>query len=127
ALGLSDPLPTDWAYVAGLVDGEGCIAVIRFYEPRRERYYYGITVVIANTDRAVLEWIQTVWGGSVVPARSAGGRAKSSWAWRSSTTLARTFLRGVRPWLRIKSARCEDVFLMTDVLQKSRNTLGRKR
>jgi hypothetical protein len=126
---LSEPTDTDWAYAAGLVDGEGCIAVVRFFEPRRDRFYYGVQVVIANTDRAVLEWVEATWGGLVVPvaASGRGERAKDSWAWRCGTPLARSFLVGLQPWLRIKVKQCQNALTMAELLQKSRRTLGRAR
>ncbi len=46
---------TDWAYAAGFVDGEGCIAIVRSFEPSRGRYYYGVNVVVSNNDRGVLD------------------------------------------------------------------------
>lgn len=48
------PTQTDWAYAAGFVDGEGCIAVVRSFVAARKRYYYGVHIVVANRDRAVL-------------------------------------------------------------------------
>ena len=63
---MPEPADTDWAYAAGIVDGEGCIAIIRSFVPKRGRYYYGVHVVVANRDRDVLAWMQSVWGGYVV-------------------------------------------------------------
>jgi hypothetical protein len=50
----SEPLDTDWAYGAGFVDGEGCIAIVRSFTPSRGRYNYGVQVVVANRNRSVL-------------------------------------------------------------------------
>ena len=33
---------TDWAYAAGFVDSEGCIAIARLFKPRRGRFYYSV-------------------------------------------------------------------------------------
>jgi hypothetical protein len=49
---------TDWAYAAGFVDGEGCIAIGRSFEPKRGRFYYSVQVVVTNRDRAVLDWFR---------------------------------------------------------------------
>ncbi len=57
---------TDWAYVAGLVDGEGCIAVTRSFNATRNRFYYGVAVVVVNGERPVLAWMQNLWDGRVV-------------------------------------------------------------
>jgi hypothetical protein len=61
-----EPQPTDWAYAAGLVDGEGCIAVTRSFSRTSNRYIYGVAVVVVNRDREVLEWMHRLWSGWVV-------------------------------------------------------------
>jgi hypothetical protein len=123
-----EPQDTDWAYAAGFVDGEGCIAIVRSFVPARERYQYGVHVVVANRDRQVLEWMQGIWGGWVVsvPQSSQVGRARAGWTWRSPTGLsARPFLLGIKPWLRIKSLQCLNALEMIELLQRGRRTLGR--
>jgi hypothetical protein len=116
---------TDWAYAAGFVDGEGCIAIVRSFVPLRGRYYYGVHVVVANRDREVLHWMQGNWGGWVVAVTPHQGRARSSWTWRSATGLkAKPFLTGIRPWLRIKGPQCDNALAMIDLLQRGRRTLG---
>jgi hypothetical protein len=123
---VAEPEPTDWAYAAGLVDGEGCISVSRSFEPRRGRYQYGVQVVVANGDRRVLDWLQQTWGGWVVAVVRVQGRARSSWTWRCPTgQSAKPFLTGIRPWLRIKGAQCDNALEMIDLLLRGWRTLGR--
>ena len=121
-----EPKDTDWAYAAGFVDGEGCIAVVRSFVRSSDRYQYGVQIVVTNRDRGVLEWMQTTWGGWIVPIRSQTGLAQASWHWRCPTGLsAKPFLTGIRPWLRIKGAQCDNALAMIDLMQRSRRTLGR--
>ena len=123
---MSEPQATDWAYAAGFLDGEGCIAVVRSYVPARGRYVYGVQVVVANRDRGVLEWFQKTWGGWVVAVSHRTGRARMSWTWRCPTGLsAKPFLDGIRPRLRIKGQQCDNALAMIDLLQRGRRTLGR--
>ena len=70
-----EPEVTDWAYAAGFVDGEGCIAIVRSFTQSRGRYNYGVQVIVANRDRPVLEWMQTMWRGWVVAVSSRGQAA----------------------------------------------------
>jgi hypothetical protein len=117
---------TDWAYAAGFVDGEGCIAVVRSFIPGRGRYVYGVHVVVANGDHGVLDWMRSTWGGWVVGVATGQGLARPSWTWRCSTGLAaKPFLTGIRPWLRIKGPQCDNALTMIDLLQRGRRTLGR--
>lgn len=122
---LAEPQATDWAYAAGFVDGEGCIAVVRSFVPKSDRYVYGVNLVVANRDRDVLDWMQGTWGGWVVAVSARQGRARSSWTWRCSSLLAKPFLAGIRPWLRIKGQQCDNAIAMIDLLQRGRRTLGR--
>jgi len=120
------PSPTDWAYAAGFVDGEGCIAVTRSFVRERGKFYYGVVVVVANRDRPVLEWFRGIWSGLVVsvsPDRP--GLARDAWNWRSPVgQSAESFLRGIRPWLRIKTKQCDNALAMIELLRRSRRTLG---
>ena len=118
---------TDWAYAAGFVDGEGCIAIVRSFVPSRDRFVYSVHIVVANNGRGVLDWMQSNWGGWVVsvsaPGRGSGARA--SWTWRGPTgTRAEPFLNGVRPYLRLKESQCDNALLMIGLLRRSRRTLG---
>ena len=115
---------TDWAYAAGIVDGEGCIAIVRSFVRQRDRFTYGVQIVVANTDRRVLDWMQTNWGGHVVGVDQSRQRGRDSWAWRCGPTIARTFLVGIRPWLRIKGQQSDNALVMLALLRRSRRTLG---
>lgn len=122
---MAEPEPTDWAYAAGFVDGEGCIAVVRSFVPKADRFYYGVHAVVANRERPVLDWLHEIWGGWVVDAGRPQGRARPSFTWRCPTGLsAKPFLNGIRPWLRIKGQQCDNALAMIDLLQKGRRTLG---
>jgi hypothetical protein len=124
---LTDIKDTDWAYAAGFVDGEGCIAIVRSFTPSRGRYCHSVHVVVANSDRNVLDWIKSTWGGwvgRVLGARPA--RDRVAWHWRCSATVALPFLSGIRPWLRIKSPQCDNALAMMSLLNRSRRPLGRQ-
>jgi hypothetical protein len=118
---------TDWAYAAGFVDGEGCIAVTRSFVPLRNRFYYSVHVVVANNQREVLDWMAANWSGWVVSvvARGRSSVTKDSWTWRGPTPAnSKPFLAGIRPYLRVKLPQCENALLMVDLLRRSRRTLG---
>ena len=71
---MAEPEPTDWAYAAAFVDGEGCIAVVRSFVPRADRFYYGVHTAVANRERSVLDWIQATWGGWSMLANQVDGQ-----------------------------------------------------
>jgi len=118
---------TDWAYAAGFVDGEGCIAIARQLVAGRGRFYYSVQVVVSNRDRAVLDWMRDTWGGWVVAnsASARGVKARPAWNWRCPTgQSARPFLIGIRPFLRLKIRQCDNALAMTLLSRRSRRTLG---
>lgn len=123
---MPDIKETDWAYAAGFVDGEGCIAIVRQYVPNRGRHYYGVHVVVSNRDRSVLDWLQLLWGGWVVLAtQDRGTNARPAWNWRSPGGLgADVFLRGISAFLRIKMPQCENALEMIKLMRRSYKTLG---
>jgi hypothetical protein len=124
---VSEIKETDWAYAAAFVDGEGCIAVTRSFNANRDRFYYGVAVVVVNRDRSVLDWMNHLWSGWVVEMPFSGGNARPSWSWRSPTgTGAEPFLLGIQPWLRLKQLHCENALEMIRILKRSRYTLGPK-
>jgi hypothetical protein len=124
---VAEPEPTDWAYAAGFVDGEGCIAIVRSMSTRTGRYQYGVQIVVANRDRAVLDWMLSVWGGWVVAVSARPEGTRQCWNWRCPTgSSAIPFLNGIRPWLRIKGPQCTNALDMIQLLQRSRRTLGRR-
>jgi len=123
---MPEPSDTDWAYAAGFVDGEGCIAIVRSFVPRRGRYYYGVNVVVSNNERSILDWMQQTWGGWVVAVRPSTAKWRSAWTWRLATSCAQPFLAGIRIHLRIKARQCDNALEMIELLARSRRTLGRQ-
>jgi hypothetical protein len=123
---LAEPAATDWAYAAGFVDGEGCIAITRSFVTARNKYAYSVAVVVSNNERVVLDWMRDLWQGCVVAASGSGGNSRQGWAWRISGTRCETFLRGILPLLRIKGRQCDNALAMIEVIKRSRYTLGRK-
>ena len=124
---MPEPADTDWAYAAGFVDGEGCIAIVRSFVKPRGRYYYGVHVVVANRDRNVLLWMKERWGGWVVAVPVQHSRTRQSYTWRCTSLGAKPFLIGIRPWLQIKPQQCDNALTMIELLQRGRRTLGRAR
>jgi len=120
-----EPSDTDWAYAAGFVDGEGCIAITRSFVPARGLFNYSVQVVVSNRDKAVLEWLRENWGGWIVRTSAQGGHARPSWNWRAPTgKSALPFLTGLRPWLRIKTVQCDNALEMIELLRPGQR-LGR--
>lgn len=109
------------AYVAGLVDGEGCITVMA--NRRRFRYpvfYMGMSVKALP----ILTMVQREYGGSLKQARAATQK------WSAAMTLTITgnslvhFLETIRPHLILKAEQCSMALILA---YQIRNQRGRYR
>jgi hypothetical protein len=54
----------DIAWTAGIIDGEGCLSIHVLHSPRHGKVYesYQFELAVANTDLAVLDNLQRIWG-----------------------------------------------------------------
>lgn len=92
---------TEAAYIAGFTDGEGCITLSRrrgTLEPR---------IVVANTKRAVLDWMTQATGVGSVNTKSAGSNPVSEWHITGSGAIS--LLKRIRPFLRVKAQQADIV------------------
>lgn len=99
------------AYMAGLLDGEGCVGIYRHKGGR-----LGISVEIANTYKDVLSQLKAQWGGSFSGRTREG--CQKIWRWGVSDKQAEMFLRHVRPFVQIKSNQLELALMFRETLQK---------
>jgi hypothetical protein len=98
-----DLTPTEWAYLAGIIDGEGSIQIVRYPpKPRYKTRIYQLGLYVTNTNRPLMDWIETKLGGYRFhqSKRYAGkGGRHQYWQWKASTRHAMAILKGVRPYL----------------------------
>ena len=100
----------EWAYAAGMIDGDGHIGVWR-QTPREEcrwatpRYYVDVDVV--NTCYPLMEWLQSHFGGTIRGRKTISDRHTKSWHWRLPKSLILEFLQGIRPYLIVKTAQAD--------------------
>ncbi len=90
-----------WAYVAGLVDGEGSFALTR------SKNSYSLHVMIYTTSQVLYDWLNNtfVFGRNYQPKRAKPGRNhKPQLCWSVPTASQKLFLEHVLPYLVIKPA-----------------------
>ena len=99
-------LATDWAYLAGVLDSDGCVSISK--QTRNNRPYYSLRVFIANSSRPLIDWLLTNIGGSAfISNRHAPKHHKTVWRWTVRGYEAIPILRKVIPYLRVKCKRAE--------------------
>ncbi len=98
--------PTDVAWIAGFVDGEGCLTITRQRAKGSvlgEYIYYRPVLVIANNDKPSLDWIQTqLRVGHVATIRHGTDRWAPSYQYVVGGFAALKVVRLISPYLRIK-------------------------
>ena len=112
-----EPTDTDWAYLAGLIDGEGSLALV--HRKRRDRTTmsensYQCHITIVNTDFKMLDWVRGTFGDYVYFQRSREGRKPLYvYAVQSKKDVA-YILRGTLPYLLTKYEVAEAMLHFTE-------------
>ena len=101
-----DPVPKDYAYLAGLIDSEGCFRIKHWKPKNRPNEVYNIHLEIGNTKFPIMPWLMERFGGSItyVPEKT---RKRSSAIWSLSSKSLFEILPKIHPYLRNKKEVCE--------------------
>jgi hypothetical protein len=99
---MNDLSPTQAAYFAGIIDGEGCISIRKSECNKFERSpRYAARITVGNTSRHLIEQIFLLFGGSVA-YRFGTTKKRPCWLWSLQSRKAREVIRVVRPYLVVK-------------------------
>lgn len=93
---------TQAAYLAGLIDGEGSIVLYM------RRDVVAMRVMVSNTHRGVLDWIQSLTGvGQTFNTRPETALNKASFQWWCNADAAESVIKQIHPYLIIKKTQAE--------------------
>jgi len=88
----------NWAYLAGLIDGEGTITVVKEVKGTARP-----TLVIVNTNKEVLQWVKdNLNQGNLYNKGHEKEGWKDRWAWSSRGKHIKPILENILPFLKIK-------------------------
>jgi hypothetical protein len=94
---------TDYAYLAGLIDGEGTISIYL-----NSRGYYITQVSITQVNEPLIRWLQEMFGGNVHNVKNNNpAKHQERWKWQITSTLMREHLPRALPYLRLKKRHAE--------------------
>lgn len=110
--------PEKAAYIAGIVDGEGCISAVHDHPDRGNSIR--LELKIANTNRPLLESIQTDLGeGRIQSVKRYSSRHKPCFELRVHGEKAQRSVKQLLPFLRVKMQQAE---LLCSVKMREGNT-----
>ena len=89
-------------YIAGIIDGEGCIC--------RDR------IRVTNTDKYLLEWLQLKLGGAIGNQKSYKENHTKCYYWNYSTVASEQLLIQVLPYLIIKRQKAVEYLSLRNVM-----------
>lgn len=90
----------DHAYLAGIIDGEGTIALTKLHKNDRFR---SPVVSVANTSFELLEYLKNTYKGSICIKKKYKEHHKLSGTWYVSYNNAILILSYIKPFLKIPS------------------------
>jgi hypothetical protein len=109
-MGVSVPVVSevDKAYLAGIIDGEGCIGAAKLNDKRPGRGP-GVmfTLFIAMTDREPADLACALYGGHVREKPDKRGGRRMIYCWQAYGDIGARCLRDVRPYLRVKGGQAD--------------------
>ena len=98
---------TDRAWMAGFIDGEGCLTIARQMRKGRPSPAYRVFITVSNTNRPCLEFFKTLYGGEIynIHDRRKDKRG-TNWAeaydWYCPVSSSERLLCDLLPYLRLK-------------------------
>jgi hypothetical protein len=102
---------TEKAYLAGFIDGEGCISIVKQTKKESRNPYYRLSLIVSQTNYEFLQhWQQLVGIGKMnekMYQTMASEHCARAWDWRVSTGDAAELLESLLPYLRIKKTEAE--------------------
>ena len=87
----------DLIYVAGIIDGEGCIGM----DKHRHWSTFTPRVSVGNTDPTLIDWLLNTFDGKVEIAQQ-NKRWKISFRWELNGYASIPFIKEIRPYLKLK-------------------------
>lgn len=119
---------TDWAYFAGIVDGEGSVSAY-FFRANKGYEAYGprirSMIRVSNTNRALMDWLVSHFGGNCGVGRIQRGDRKTVYRWEPARRDVTFLLEGMLPYLQVKRAQAE-LLLELDTLMLPRGAARKK-
>jgi hypothetical protein len=107
--GKQGPTTEEICYLAGIIDGEGCISIAKMDAgvQRTKNPRYVLTVNVTNTSEELVKWLVEKFGGHYKNRTGLPENYRQSYDWWYNNGKALWLLELVRPYLIIKGAQAD--------------------
>lgn len=113
------------AYLAGIIDGEGCIRIAKRVKRSEEKWgYYELSLVVTNTDARLIKWIESTFGGSVTPLARRKSHHKDLYEWVVSSRAAGSILSAVEKFMIVKKEQAQLALRFRENINNTRTHPG---
>jgi len=97
----------DAIYLAGFIDGEGCIGINKIHRTldsacRPGYFAYELALTVGNTDESIIYWIQEVVGKGHILSSQRKANCKECFTWTVNSRQALSTLEELVPYLKVK-------------------------
>ena len=90
-----------YGYLAGIIDGEGCITIGA--GKKETCINYNALVLVQNTSKKLIDWLQANFGGQIYLSKKETEKNKEAWMWRLTKQKdIEILLLSILPYLIIK-------------------------
>ena len=114
---------TDLAYVAGIIDGEGSISILRCDNESNKQYKsFKLRVIVTNTNEWLIQWLVFAFGGSI-GCRPGKASHQPYFSWTLYGSQGAKFLQLILPYLKLKRPQAE----IAITFQQNKSLRGRRR
>jgi hypothetical protein len=113
-----------YAYLAGIIDGEGCITIGA--GKKETCINYNAILCVQNTSRKLIDWIQSHFGGQIYLSKKETDKTKAAWMWRFTKKKdIELILLAILPYLVVKKEQAK-ILLNYVRLDRSMNSEVRR-
>lgn len=108
------PMAEDYAYLAGLIDAEGCFRIKRSKPKNKPNPVYHITLEIGNTKLPIFPWLVARFGGTVCFIQPKREKSKAVGMWSIHALTLSKIIPEILPLLICKKAAAQKVMEFYD-------------
>jgi len=107
--------PLHLAYLAGIIDGEGCIHIGYYFNKSQNRSTYHTLIQITSTDKPLIEWLSVHFGGKAAlytKAQTPKNSRQTPYTWKITGDELTHICRLVLPYMISKKDQIEIMLKM---------------